>query len=74
MLESPECFCVDRLCSAEPNQPTPTYKTSAVIQLILMAQTSYEPVGTRIKELSATFSANNAENGCGSQGWWMNVY
>ena len=47
MVQSLECFCVDRLCSPEPGDLILTYKTGAVTQLTLKAPSSDEPVGTK---------------------------
>lgn len=50
-LPSPECFCVDKLCSPEPGDLTLFYKKGAVTRLILMAQSAAGPVGTRNKNV-----------------------
>lgn len=47
MVQSLECFCVDRLCSPEPGDLILIYKTDAVTQPILKAPSSDEPVGTK---------------------------
>lgn len=72
-LQSPELVCVDRLCSPEPVDRTRTYKTEAVTQLILMAQSSDEPVGTRTKVVFRSDTAvikfildDSAHNNAGS--------